>query len=306
MTARPHGARDRAAGGLIALRRQRRLRRRLRRRRRRDAARRCCSSCNPDATVRPARVGALRAAAASTRTGARGRRSSCSAAASGSTPRATSTHWLGFGWAGAYGAPVPVDPARRARCPSPQARRSSCAARRGTTVGGFDPRYFMYGEDLDLSLRLRLAGWASGIVPAARVEHDYDVHQGRLQVVPPGAQPLVDGARRVSRAAAGAGRAARAAGVRGRAARRRARAAGCERSSARRRRCCAACRGRCARRRRVQARPGVRRRFAAALTASLDSPFLGRWPAIAPRSSALQAGYWASLRRAVRAERLGG
>ena len=36
----------------------------------------------------------------------------------------------------------------------------------------------MYGEDLDLALRLRLAGWGVGVVPAARVEHDYDFAKG--------------------------------------------------------------------------------------------------------------------------------
>ena len=36
----------------------------------------------------------------------------------------------------------------------------------------------MYGEDLDLSLRLRLAGWGVGVVPAARVEHDYEFAKG--------------------------------------------------------------------------------------------------------------------------------
>ncbi len=42
-------------------------------------------------------------------------------------------------------------------------------------VGGFDERYFMYVEDVDLCWRLRRAGWAIRYEPAAEVVHE----QGR-------------------------------------------------------------------------------------------------------------------------------
>ena len=38
-------------------------------------------------------------------------------------------------------------------------------------VGGFDERYFMYGEDLDLCWRLAAAGWTTWYEPRARVVH---------------------------------------------------------------------------------------------------------------------------------------
>lgn len=38
-------------------------------------------------------------------------------------------------------------------------------------VGGFDERYFMYVEDLDLCWRLRRAQWSSAYLPSARVVH---------------------------------------------------------------------------------------------------------------------------------------
>ena len=39
-------------------------------------------------------------------------------------------------------------------------------------LGGFDERYFMYGEDVDLALRARAAGWPSVLCPGAKVIHE--------------------------------------------------------------------------------------------------------------------------------------
>jgi N-acetylglucosaminyl-diphospho-decaprenol L-rhamnosyltransferase len=87
-------------------------------------------------------------------------------------------HYLGFGWAGQLGQPV----ARVDNRPHEVGFCSGAAlvVRREAwdALGGFDERYFMYGEDLDLSLRLRLAGWRLGVVPAARVAHDYEFTKG--------------------------------------------------------------------------------------------------------------------------------
>jgi hypothetical protein len=44
--------------------------------------------------------------------------------------------------------------------------------------GGFAAAYFMYHEDVELSLRLRLAGGRLGVEPAAAVDHDYEFAKG--------------------------------------------------------------------------------------------------------------------------------
>ncbi len=38
-------------------------------------------------------------------------------------------------------------------------------------VGGFDPRFFLYNEDVDLCLRLRRAGWRLLYEPSMACEH---------------------------------------------------------------------------------------------------------------------------------------
>src|SRR5690606_6019201 len=45
-------------------------------------------------------------------------------------------------------------------------------------LGGFSPDFFMYHEDVDLSLRMRLIGGRVGVDPAARVHHDYAFAKG--------------------------------------------------------------------------------------------------------------------------------
>lgn len=38
-------------------------------------------------------------------------------------------------------------------------------------VQGFDPDYFLYGEDIDLALRIRKAGWPLGFIAEAQIVH---------------------------------------------------------------------------------------------------------------------------------------
>ncbi len=46
-------------------------------------------------------------------------------------------------------------------------------------IGGFDERYFMYMEDVDLGDRLGRAGWLNVYVPVAEILHDKGHSTGR-------------------------------------------------------------------------------------------------------------------------------
>jgi GT2 family glycosyltransferase len=82
-------------------------------------------------------------------------------------------HFTGIVWAGMHGEPlVAAPPAGEVTVLS-----GACLAiprRTWDEVGGFPKQFFLYHEDVDLSLRLRLAGGTLGIEPSAVVEHDYE------------------------------------------------------------------------------------------------------------------------------------
>ncbi|HKZ12712.1 MAG TPA: glycosyltransferase family 2 protein [Solirubrobacterales bacterium] len=82
-------------------------------------------------------------------------------------------HFTGVVWAGMHDEPL-------AAAPGPSAVTAGSGACLAVPLevwhrlGGFAERFFMYHEDVDLSLRLLLAGETVGIEPRAVVAHDYE------------------------------------------------------------------------------------------------------------------------------------
>jgi N-acetylglucosaminyl-diphospho-decaprenol L-rhamnosyltransferase len=206
------------------------------------------------------------------------------------------THFLGMGWAGRCGRPLSEAPGEPIEVPF--ASGAALVVRRDAweRAGGFDERYFMYCEDLDLCLRLWLAGWAVGIAPAARVEHDYDFEKGGRKwfllernrwwtILSDYPTPLL---LLLLPALLGAELALLAVAARGGWLRQKLRA---QAAVAR------ALPAMFARRRAVQSTRTVgAAEFAQRLTADLDSPFLGPLAEVAPLAAA-QRAYWALVVR---------
>jgi GT2 family glycosyltransferase len=124
---------------------------------------------NPDATPQPGFVDAIRAP--------RGDWTAWQGLVTADGGRAVNTsggvvHFTGIAWAGqaAAGPPREVAFLSGACLAIPRAEWER--------AGGFAEHYFMYQEDVDLSLRLRLAGARLGVEPAAVVDHDYEFAKG--------------------------------------------------------------------------------------------------------------------------------
>jgi len=206
------------------------------------------------------------------------------------------THFLGMGWAGRCGRPVAEAPAEPVEASFASGAALVVRREAWEGTGGFDERYFMYCEDLDLGLRLWLGGWAVGIAPAARVEHDYDFEKGgrkwfllernrwwTILADYPTALLLL-----LAPALLGAELALLAVAARGGWLREKLRAQAAV---------LAALPAMLARRRAVQAGRKIgAAEFAERLTADLDSPYLGPLAEIGPLA-AVQRTYWAVVKR---------
>jgi GT2 family glycosyltransferase len=90
-------------------------------------------------------------------------------------------HFTGVGWAGQAGEPVAVVPPDAAEVGFASGACLVISRALYLELGGFPEHFFMYCEDVDLSLRVRLSGRGVGVLPAARVDHDYDFHKGALK-----------------------------------------------------------------------------------------------------------------------------
>ena len=82
-------------------------------------------------------------------------------------------HFTGIVWAGGHDRPIAEAPTAG----EVAALSGACLAiprRAWDELGGFPPEFFLYHEDVDVSMRLRLRGGRIGIEPAAVVDHDYE------------------------------------------------------------------------------------------------------------------------------------
>jgi GT2 family glycosyltransferase len=87
-------------------------------------------------------------------------------------------HFTGIAWSGEAQRPVAAAPPGPAEVPFLSGTCLAMPRSAWERLGGFPAAFFMYCEDVDVSLRTRLAGGRLGVEPAARVDHDYDFAKG--------------------------------------------------------------------------------------------------------------------------------
>jgi GT2 family glycosyltransferase len=87
-------------------------------------------------------------------------------------------HFTGIAWAGGAGEPTGAPSTAGAEPGFVSGACLAIARERFLAAGGFPEEYFLYHEDVDLSLRLRLEGGRLGVAAEAVVNHSYDFDKG--------------------------------------------------------------------------------------------------------------------------------
>jgi GT2 family glycosyltransferase len=87
-------------------------------------------------------------------------------------------HFSGLGWAGQVGEPVAAAPRQPVEVGFLSGACLAVPLRTWRELDGFAENFFMYCEDVDLSLRLRLIGGALGLCPDAVGRHRYEFDKG--------------------------------------------------------------------------------------------------------------------------------
>jgi GT2 family glycosyltransferase len=89
-------------------------------------------------------------------------------------------HFTGIAWAGGAGEPVgrTLTGEETANVSFVSGACLVIGRERYAQLGGMPAEFFLYHEDVDLSLRLRLQGGQLGVVPEARVDHAYEFDKG--------------------------------------------------------------------------------------------------------------------------------
>ena len=88
-------------------------------------------------------------------------------------------HFTGIAWAGGSGEPFSARTGSRSRARLPlRGRAGRCPSNILSSVDGFSEPFFLYHEDVDITLRLRLRGGQVGVARDAVVDHAYEFDKG--------------------------------------------------------------------------------------------------------------------------------